>query len=154
MTTNRNPDPKQLLGQIDSFFTTYLAKKAPSLPAGVKEFLVKFGPYFYILVILLSIVPVLALLGITALFAPVAYMGGIRAGTSFSLAGLFLLATLVLDGLAIPGLLKRSLNGWNLLFYSTLVGAVYSILSMNLSSLIIGTGISLYFLYQIKSYYK
>lgn len=40
------------------------------------------------------------------------------------------------------------------MFYAVLVTAVYDLVTFSLGGLIIGTGISLYILYQIKSFYK
>lgn len=61
---------------------------------------------------------------------------------------------LVLEGLAIPGLMKKSKQGWTYMFYATLVGVVLNIVQLNIAGLIIGSGIGLYLLYQVKHQYK
>ena len=64
------------------------------------------------------------------------------------------IASMVLMAIALPGLFKRQLSAWKLMFYAVLVTAVYDLVTFSLGGLIIGTGISLYILYQIKSFYK
>jgi hypothetical protein len=46
------------------------------------------------------------------------------------------------------------MSAWKLIYYVALVSAVSSLLRFDLFGLIVGTAISLYFLYQVKSYYK
>jgi hypothetical protein len=64
------------------------------------------------------------------------------------------MASLGLTVWALPGLFKRKMLSWNLMFYATLVMGVYNLVTLSLGSLVIGTGLSLYVLYQIKGYYK
>ena len=152
--TNSSPDFNSLLSQLDTTLNEYLVNKAPALPTNVKDTLVKFAPYISILVVVLALPPVLAILGIGALVSPFAYMGGVYAGSSFSLTLLILLASMVVEVLAIPGLFARKQSAWKLMYYGVLINAVYELFRFNLGSLIIGSLISLYFLYQVKSYYK
>ena len=59
-----------------------------------------------------------------------------------------------LQVMAIPGLFKRKIKSWRLLFYISLISALLSLVKFDLGGLIVGTGISWYILFQIKSYYK
>jgi len=153
-TTSRSPDLKSLFSQLETTLDEYLIKKAPGLPTNVKETLVKYAPYISILVVVLALPPVLAIFGIGAILSPFAYMGGVYAGSSLSLALLFLVASIVIEVIAIPGLFARKQSAWRLMYYGVLINAVYELFKFNLGSLIIGSAISLYFLFQVKSYYK
>ena len=152
--TNNTPDLKTLYTQFESLLEEYLGKKAPALPTSAKEAIVKYSPYITLLVLLFALPAILAALGLSALFTPFAYMGGLRYGMSFSITTIILLVSLVLEGMAIPGLFARKASAWKLVYYATLVNGLYSLFSFNLGGFIIGTGIGLYVLIQIKSYYK
>lgn len=148
------PDVKTLLAKLDAFLELYLIKKVPNLPENIKEFIVKVFPYLSIVAIIFSIPGLLILLGLSTYSSPVYVLGGARYTFGSILSLILLLATLVLEGMAIPGLFSRKASSWKLIFYVALVNAVSALLSFNLGNLIIGTAISLYFIYQIKSYYK
>ncbi len=149
MTNQTNP-----LQQLDALLDQYLVKKAPALPDNVKEAIVKYGPYVVLVLMLLALPGILFALGLGAVAAPFAYLGGVRAGVTFSFGVIIALISLVVEAIALPGLFKRTASAWRLVYYSTLIGAVGNLVSFNLGSLIIGTLLSLYILFQIKSYYK
>lgn len=142
------------LKQLDDTLDLYLVQKAPSLPTNIKELIVKISPWLTLIFLVLSLPAVLAVLGIGALFTPFSYLGGMNAGLQYTVSMVILAVTIVLEGLAIPGLFKRSISGWNFLFYSVLVSIISNIVSFNIGGLILGTIVPLYFLYQVKSYYK
>lgn len=159
MAETKGSDFKSIMGQLESNLDLYLGKKAPQLPKEWREFLVKVAPYLAIIGVIIGIPGVLALLGVGTFIVPLGTIGGIVSGRPFLGVGfliniLFLGAMIVLEALAISPLFKRSKNGWNLLYYSTLLGAVQNLLSFNLGGLIIGTLLSLYLLFQVKEYYK
>ena len=133
----------------------YLVKKAPALPSNAKEILVKFAPWLEVVGAVFTLPAIFALLGFNAMMygTPYGYIAA-RSGFNFSISALFLIAGMVLMLLAIPGLFKRSKMGWNYVFYSTIVNAVYSLITFQIFGLIVGTLISLYLLFQVKSYYK
>lgn len=147
-------DLKSGVNQLESTLEEYLVKKAPALPENVKELIVKFAPYITLIMLIMALPAVLVLFGIGALLTPFSYMGGVNAGMTYTVSMVVLAVSLVLEALAIPGLFKRTKQGWNLVFYSALVSAVSSLVSFNIVNLVIGTLISLYFLFQVKSYYK
>ena len=126
------------LKKLDGVLTEYLVKKVPGLPLSVKEFLVNFGPWISLVLGIMLVPAVLAVL---------------RFGFNYWW-GVLAVGQVGLQFAAVPGLMKRQLSGWRLAFYGTLVGGIYSLVSFNLIGLIVGTGLGLYFLYQIKSYYK
>jgi len=128
-----------------------VVKKLPSLPANVKEIIVKFSPWITLIVLVISLPTLLAALGLSALMMP-GWGYGLHFG--YSIVWWVSIASMVLMAVALPGLFKRKMSSWRLVFYSGLVMALYNLLSMDLGSLVIGTGISMYILFQIKSYYK
>jgi len=142
------------LGQLESTLDLYLKKKAPVLPKNAKEMLVSFAPWINLILILISAPTLLAVFGFTARIAPYAYWAGARLGLMYYVSLAFLGATLLLRVMATPGLFSRSQGGWKMLYYSTLVNLVYSAFSYNMFSGIIGSVVGLYFLFQIKEYYK
>ena len=152
MTKQTKPDTKAILSKSDNFLEGYLVKKAPSLPKQIKELLVNYGPYLIIVSLLFAIPSILALFGLSALSVPFSSFG--RLGFNYTLSTIVLLITLVLQVIALPGLLKKKASAWRLMYYAVLVSAVHSLLLFNLGGLIIGTLLSFYILFQIKSYYK
>lgn len=150
----KGSDLKSIISQLDTTLEEYLVKKAPAIPANIREIIVKIAPWLTLIGVIMSIPAVLAVLGLGAMMAPFAFLGGMSTGAVFSISIVFLVITIILEALAIPGLFSRSRKGWDMLFYATLVSAVSSIVTFNIVGLIIGTLISLYLLYQIKGYYK
>lgn len=142
------------MDQLDSFLETYLVKKAPfQIPAKWRENLVKWMPWIVLLVLILAMPAILALFGLSLFIAPFAYLGGLGYGFNYSVAIIVLAATLVLEGLAIPGLFKRQKSAWRLLYYSALLNALYNLISFNIGGAILGTVISLYLLFQVRELY-
>ena len=134
----------------------YFLKKAPALPVNIKKLLVQFAPWISVLAVIMTLPTIFGLLGLRGIYSSYAmggyYMG--RVGFGYSLSIIFLLITLILRGLSIPGLFSRTMSGWNMIYYSIFVSAVYSLLNMDIIGLIVGTGISLYFAFQVREYYK
>lgn len=147
MTTS-DQAPKDLIG----FFDFYLVKKAPfQLPKEVKEFLVKFGPWIALVWLLLSLPALLVMLGIGTAFMP---FGGAVYSVGFTYVSVVLLAQLLLLALALPGLFKRKMSAWRLMFYSQLISIVSSLLMGSIFGAIIGGLIGLYILFQIRPLYS
>lgn len=142
------------LVKIENFLDLYFGQKAPAIPANIKEMIVKFSPYISLIGILLMLPAILFAFGLSSLALPFAYMGGFSRGFHFSFGTLFSIVIIVLEALALPGLFKRLLSGWRLMYYASLVTVVLNILTLNLGSLIIGGAISFYILFQIKALYR
>ena len=139
--------PKDLIGFLDF----YLVRKAPfQLPDSVSEFLVQWGPWIAIVLLIFTLPPLLFVLGIGTFFVPflgVGYAGG---------WGFAVVATIVQVGLlvaALPGLFARKMASWRLIFYSQIVGIVVSLLSGSIVGALIGGLIGLYILFQIRGKY-
>ena len=157
MSDTKAPDYKSMFNQLETMLDEYLGKKAPALPENIKETLAKFAPYLAIIGIVISIPGILAILGIGAMMGPL----GALAGTPYISYSIFhyigvvgLVISVVLEGLAINGLFKREMKSWRLIYYSSLVTFVASVLQGSIGGAIIGGLISLYVLFQIKSKYK
>jgi hypothetical protein len=147
MTTPTTEAPKDLIGFLDF----YLVKKAPfQLPDGAKEWIVQFGPWITVVLLILTLPLLLVALGLGTLLMP---FGGVGYASGFGILTLFVVVEIGLMIAALPGLFNRKLGGWRLLFYSQLVSLVYSLLSGNIiSGLIVGL-ISLYILFQVRPLY-
>lgn len=152
--TKINNDWKTYLVKLEDTLNLYFGQKAPALPANLKEVIVKYGPYISLVLIILSLPVILLAFGFTGIAIPFSYFGGINAGLSLTFGTLLSLVVIVLEVMALPGLFKRQLSAWRLMYYSSLVTALQALLAVNLGSLIIGAVISFYFLFQIKPLYK
>ncbi len=148
MTADTNAAPKDLMGFLDF----YLVKKAPfQLPDGAKEWIVKWGPWITVVLLILSLPAVLFVLGIGTILLP---FGGYGYARGFSLAVLALIVQVGLMVAALPGLFARKMSAWTLMFYSQLVGVAYSLLSGSIVSGLVGGLIGLYILFQIRPLYR
>jgi len=155
MKNQNSADPKTSLGKLEETLELYLVKKAPfQIPANIKELIAKFGPWLILIGIVFALPMILTAFGLGAVLAPLGVLAGAGLSIFSILSTLVLVVVLILEAMAIPGLLKRSIKGWNLLYYSTLLNAVSNLISFNLGGLIIGSLISFYILFQIKELYK
>jgi len=140
--------PKDLIG----FLNFYLVEKAPfQIPDGIREFLVKYGPWIMLVFMVLSVPTILIVLGIGTFAVPFA---GAGYATGFGIAAIGAIINLVLNALALPGLFARKMSGWTLLFYAELVSIATQLLQGAIVSGIIGAVIGLYILFQVRALYK
>ena len=155
---DKKMDFSSLLSQLETTLDLYLVTKAPELPKTVKDLVVVLTPWFTLLGVLLSIPLVFVAFGLGALLAPFSLLTGpvsaINYGIGYLFSMIILAISLVLDAFALPGLFNRKAKGWKFLFWATLVSFVSSLFSFNLFGGLIGALVSLYFLFQIKTYYK
>lgn len=149
-----NNDWSVLIDKFDKICEEYLVKKLPALPKNAKESIVKYGPYVDVVLMVLMLPVVLSIFGIGALFSTYGFWTRYLSRNVFSIGTVVCIIQLVLNALALPGLFKKQMTGWKYMFWATLVYAVQSLLAFNLGNLLIGTAVSLYVLYQVKSYYK
>ena len=158
------------LGGVEAWLYDMLVVKAPyQLPKAAKEWIVKYGPWITLIlgiILVFMVIPTLI-----AAMAVTSYMtGGIYAaavatsvGPMFYLALAVLAVQLIIMFMSVPMLLKRQRKGWVLVFYSSVVSLIYSVLNtfsygyFSFGSLLMGlvsAAISMYFIFQIRSYYK
>jgi hypothetical protein len=139
--------PKDLIGFLDF----YLVKKAPfQIPPGGREWIVKFGPWITVVLLVLTLPALLFLLGLGTMLMP---FGGVGYATGFSYVAIFVIAEVGLMIAALPGLFARKMSGWRLMFYEQLVGFVGSLLSGAIISALVGALIGLYILFQVRTLY-
>ncbi|MBP8273129.1 MAG: chromate transporter [Acidobacteria bacterium] len=140
--------PKDLIG----FLNFYLVEKAPfQLPDGLKEFLVKYGPWITVVLLVLSLPALLVMLGIGTALVP---FGGVGYAAGFGYLTVVMIVQLGLTVAALPGLFARKMSGWTLLFYSQIISVVFSLLSGSIVGAILGGLISFYILFQVRSKYS
>lgn len=154
MVAEKTNDPLSLLNKLTDLLDTYLAKKAPGLPESWKGFIVKILPWFTLIVLILAIPLILAFFGISLVLLPFSFMGSLGTGLNAFISWIVLVIASILHLLALSGLFKYKKQGWTYLYWGVLLNGVYNVFTLNLGSLVIGTGISLYILFQIRSYYK
>jgi len=151
----KNKTGNQLsVAKLEQFLELYLVQKAPALPENIKEFIVKYGPYISLIMLVLMAPAIIGVLGLSTVAMPFAYMGRIRSGFNFSISTIFIMGQVALQVIALPGLFKRAKSAWRLMFYATLVGLVYSLLSYTIINGLVSALISLYILFQIRPLYK
>lgn len=146
------------MNQIESFLNEWFGVKAPHLPTGLRKFIVAIAPWLVILGVIMGALNALNLFNsMSTLQALNAYGYGMMYGYNPSMVWLglaFMVAILVLQALAIPGLLKKEYIGWRWIFYSSLLSFAQMIVMMNFVGAVIGGAISWYILFQVRSLYS
>jgi len=145
---------KSLLKQLEDFLQLHLVTKAPyTLSPKVKEFIVKFTPWAAVIVFVLTLPLVLGALGLGLLYSPFLLLGGMHGYSTNILSLLLFAVTIVLELMAIPGLFKRQMGAWNLMYYAVLIRTIADLLQFQVVSALLAV-VSLYLLFQVRSYYK
>ena len=149
--STQNQAPKDLIGMLDY----YLVQKAPfQIPDAGREWIVKFGPWIAVVLLVISLPALLLVLGLGTAFMPVGY------ATGFGISAIFLIAMLGLEVAALPGLFARKMTGWKLMFYAQLVGFLHTLVVSSYNIIggliggLIGLTIGLYILFQIRTKYN
>ena len=142
---------------LEDTLDLYFGQKAPAMPANVKELLVRFAPWVTLVLLIITLPAVLIALGLGALAAPLAFLIGPGYGVSYGITytvGMVILGvSVVLEALSIPGLFKRSRQGWRYAYYATIVSIVGNLIGFNVLSALVGAVVGFYILFQIRSYY-
>jgi hypothetical protein len=146
--TSSEQAPKDPIG----FLNYYLVTKAPvQIPDNVKEWIVQYGPWITIVVLVLTLPALLFVLGLGSVLVPFA---GIGYATGFGFVAIGLVVGIGLTLMALPGLFARKMSGWSLLFYARLVSIVANLLAGAIVSALVVGVISLYVLFQVRPLYK
>ena len=120
-------------------------------------------PWVSLVLGILCVLAFLPLVGLGAFVSALSATYGYTNGPSIWIPIFILLAQGIVQIIAVPGLLKRSLGAWKLLFWADVLYFGYSVLNAflypaNLISGLIGAvitvAIGLYILFQVKSSYK
>jgi hypothetical protein len=137
--------------KTDNFISTLEEwfKKGPVLSPRFKGGLVKYIPIINLIFGVLFI-----LTGVTSLgFSPLALIAGVRSSGILLIGGLGLIISGVLMFMAYSKLKAGKIEGWKLLFWSTIVSIVATLLTGDILNGVILGVVGLYFLFQIKSSY-
>ena len=152
MADNTSP-----LASLEENLDLYFGQKAPPMPPNIKELIVKFAPWVILFILLITLPAVLIALGLGALAAPLAFLGGpgygVSYGVTYVISMLVLAVSIVFEALSIPGLFNRTRQGWQYAYYATLVSIAGSLIRFNIVGAIISGLIGFYILFQIKPYY-
>jgi len=140
----------QSLAQLETTLEEYFGKKAPAMPDDIKELIVKFSPWISVIALVMTLPLILGVLGLGTLLMPFSIFGGATFGFKYIVTFALTAVMILLEALAIPGLFKREKQAWRKLYYVSLISLVESILTLNISGLILGGLISFYILFQTK----
>lgn len=126
--------------------------KFPPFPENVKEFLVKYGPYFLLVGAVITLFALLTAFGIgTAAIG----IGMVAYGGGFNMYVGLLIATviMVMYLMAFSPLRARKRAGWNLMYYALILSLISNLLQLALFAFIIGGVIGFWVLFQIREKY-
>jgi len=105
-------DWKSMLGQVEDTLNEYMVKKAPALPANIKEILVAIIPWFTLIGVILMIPLLLVALGLSAFAFPLMAYAQVHQNILWVILSVI---ALVLEALAIRGLFNKQRSGWETL---------------------------------------
>jgi len=126
--------------------------KFPSFPDDVKEFLVKYGPYFILVAAVFMLFGLLAAFGIgTAAIG----IGVVAYGSGFMMYIALLIATIIaiIYLMAFSPLRARKKAGWNLMYYALILSLLSSLIQLAFLSVIVGGVLGFWVLFQIRDKY-
>ena len=142
------------MNDLNKTLQTYFLDKAPTMPADIQKLIVQYGPYLILVGTVISAVGLLSAFGFMSSVSPYRGMMAAYGGGAYQLYLIMGIASVTLSAIALPGLFKRSMQGWTYMFYNTILGSIMNIVTLNFIGLIIGSGLGFYILYQVKSHYK
>jgi len=126
--------------------------KFPPFPDDVKEFLVKYGPYFILVAAVFMLFGLLAAFGIgTAAIG----IGVVAYGSGFMMYIALLIATIIaiIYLMAFSPLRARKKAGWNLMYYALILSLLSSLIQLAFLSVIVGGVLGFWVLFQIRDKY-
>ncbi len=147
----KNQKLKELLTDLEKKLEEIFVDKIPyQIPNNIKDLIVNYGPYLLAFSLFFQFLNILNVGYFTSYFE----LMGVKMGLVYQVERLFLLITLIIEAVALPGLFQKKLFSWKLLFYSSLVMVVRGVVVFDIFGLVISTLLSWYLLFQIKEYYK
>lgn len=144
------PSPAGFFAKIED-----LINKLPKIPRDLSNF-PKWIPWVNLIIVILLLPLALAVFGIQAFrlpFLPFAEASQPGFTLNAILYNGLLFISLAVDIAALPGLFKRTLRGWKLVFLGTLIGGIFNIVNGSLFGLLF-TVLWLRVLTQIKEHYR
>ncbi len=134
---------------------TFGSGSSVQLPKEAKDWIAQYAWIFAVLGAVFQALGVLGLLGLGAMFGPLAAVTGTF--SFFSVVGIGALVlglNAVLLFLAVPGLKAMRADGWKYAFYAEVVGIVGSLLSYNFVGAVVSAVIGFFILFQIRDRFK
>ena len=141
-------------------------KDLPHLPKGLTTWLVENAWWLVLIGVVIGVIAVFPLIGavmlvggVSAVYLGLGYGAMYLVSSWVSLA--VLVATIIIEGIAIQPLQVKQKRGWNLLFAASLLGVVGSLVSAFIAGNIFGgiftaaitAAISLYVLFELRPHY-
>lgn len=152
------------LASLEAWLYDMVYEKIPfKLPKGVQDILVQFAPWISLIGAILMLPVVFTIFGLGAVVSYYGAVLGMAYGPMHYIAVVILIVQVILMFLAVSPLLKHQRKGWQLLFYSSTISVVYSLVDsfgygyfaiMGLIWGLIGAAISYYVLFQLRAHYK
>ena len=135
-----------VLGKLELLGQTYFVDKSPfALSAGRVDAFVRYLPWAAALFLPVNLALVALALGVTAFAA--------RLGHASWLGALMSLAVVALDIAALPGLFRRSRQGWSFITLAMLVCGVRALLGLDLFGIAASAG-CLWLMFQVRDRYR
>ena len=135
----------------------YKKLNLPALPSSVRELLATFAPWLSLLGGALGLLVFVPGTLVLLFLSPLAGLAGGGLGYVATLIHLVLsIVGAVVSLLSFNGLRRRSLSGWTLAFWATVIYLVAGLLPLSIGGVIgalFGGAVGLYLLFQIKPYY-
>ena len=147
---------KRHAGSIEAWLLPIFAK-APHLPYGGRKFITDVAPWLSLLSGVLGLFALASAGLITMIFSPLLLLGGGVHGISLLITIVLGLISSVLSLLSFNPLREMKKKGWDYAFYSMIIGAISTIVSMILAfggiGGIIGLIIGAYLLFEVREMY-
>lgn len=141
--------------ELESTLEKYFLDKAPKLPDDLQNLIVQYGPFVLLIFVIIAGLNLVSLFGFSAaILNPLRAFAGPTLGGWYQIYLVFTAAILILEVLALPGLMNKKMSGWKYMYFAALVALVQSIVTFNIAGLIVGSGLTFYILYQIKHHYN
>lgn len=137
-------DLEKRLGQI--------FKNAPNLPSDIKDLIVDYGPYLALIGGIMGLLSGFVFKLYTGVFSPTYALTGLFLWNYYLQTILNLVASVIMI-VSFKPLKEKEYRGWQMLFYLTLIYAVFAIFSLSLAGLV-GVILSFYLLFQIRGKYR
>ncbi|TAF31747.1 MAG: hypothetical protein EAZ32_14750 [Cytophagia bacterium] len=128
-------------------------KNFPVFPDNVKEILVKIAPFLAMVGVLFG---GLALLAVAGIGAGLSNIGALAYGSTaqYYISMAILAVMVALEAMAISPLLKRQKKGWDLMYYTQLLGLVSNLITLSIVGFILSFVIGFWILFQVRPKYN
>lgn len=142
--------PLPLEKELEPIFS----EKLPAFPENIKDVLVQVAPWLALIGGIIGALSLITALGATTFLSFASFGNNHFTSPWYMWLGLFWLGALtVLSILAFKPLQNKERKAWNYMYWLTLIGLVFNLLSFNILSALIGAFISFWILFQLKSRY-